>query len=77
MTFSDANGTDTGLYIVTTAFPVEGIATSNKVLKFPHNFVIGDTPKEVLRIASPPGQSNTLRPIIKYQNSLYVGTSNN
>lgn len=77
LTFSDADGTDTGIYVVSTAFPVEGITTSTRVLKFPYNFSSGDVPKEVLRIASPPGQSNTLRPISKYQNNLYVGTSHN
>ncbi len=77
LTFSDADGTDTGFYIVSIAFPAEGITTSTRVLKFPYNFVLGDAPKEVLRIASPSGQSNTLRPISKYQDRLYVGTSHN
>lgn len=77
LTFSDQNSTDTGFYIVTTAFPVPGITTATRILKFPHNFEIGQTPKEVLRIASPPGQSNTLRPICKYNGKIYAGTSNN
>lgn len=77
LTFSDKDGTDTGFYIVTTAFPVPGITTVTRVLKFPHNFVAGELPQEVLRVASPPGQSNTLRPICKYNGNLYAGTSNN
>ncbi len=46
-------------------------------MKFDSNFIPGNTPKEVLRIASPPGQPNTLRPICKYNGKLYAGTSNN
>ncbi|MCM8806151.1 MAG: hypothetical protein NC825_05435 [Candidatus Omnitrophica bacterium] len=77
ITFSDENGTDTGFYIVSTAFPVPNITTSTRVLKFPYNFVPGQEPVEVMRVASPPGQSNTLRPISSYKGKLYVGTSRN
>ncbi|MCM8770097.1 MAG: hypothetical protein NC911_10640 [Candidatus Omnitrophica bacterium] len=77
LTFIDSAGTDTALYIVTTALPVPGVPISTRVLKFPHNFGPGSQPKEVLRLASLPGQSNTLRPIAQYNGKLYVGTSTN
>lgn len=77
LTFSDNNGTDTGFYVVTTAFPAPGVTTKTRILKFSHDFIPGNAPKEVLRIASIPGQSNTLRPICKYNGKLYAGTSNN
>ncbi|MCM8822633.1 MAG: hypothetical protein NC831_07490 [Candidatus Omnitrophica bacterium] len=77
LTFSDESGTDTGFYVVTTAFPVPGVTIATRLLKFPHDFVPGNEPKEVLRIASQPGQSNTLRPITRYNGKIYVGTSTN